>query len=96
MPVSVDSPMALAALDVYRRSSELRHEALAQGESAISPEPFLAARAVQESIDINNTGGPAVIVSSWTPRALQGSFSSLRRRRSAKPWKRPQSTRILA
>ncbi|MFI6006774.1 MBL fold metallo-hydrolase RNA specificity domain-containing protein [Streptomyces sp. NPDC051366] len=69
VPVYVDSPMALAALDVYRdalrtRSPELRPEVLAQGESAISPEPFLAARSVQESIDINNTSGPAVIVSS--------------------------------
>ncbi|MGW7456361.1 MBL fold metallo-hydrolase RNA specificity domain-containing protein [Streptomyces sp. NPDC054797] len=69
VPVYVDSPMALAALDVYRealrsRSPELRPEVLAQGEQAISPDPFLAARTVQESIDINNADGPAVIVSS--------------------------------
>ncbi|WP_412078685.1 MBL fold metallo-hydrolase RNA specificity domain-containing protein [Streptomyces xanthophaeus] len=69
VPVYVDSPMALAALDVYRdalrsHSPELRPEALAQGERAISPDPFLAARTVQESIDINNAEGPAVIVSS--------------------------------
>ncbi|WP_329096235.1 MBL fold metallo-hydrolase [Streptomyces sp. NBC_01439] len=69
VPVYVDSPMALAALDVYREalrshSPELRPEALAQGEAAISPDPFLAARSVQESIDINNSTGPAVIVSS--------------------------------
>ncbi|MCB5163864.1 MBL fold metallo-hydrolase [Streptomyces bambusae] len=69
VPVYVDSPMALAALDVYRaavrsRSPELRPEIIAAGESAMSPEPFLAARTVQESIDINNTTGPAVIVSS--------------------------------
>ncbi|MGW5345628.1 MBL fold metallo-hydrolase RNA specificity domain-containing protein [Streptomyces sp. HUAS TT3] len=69
VPVYVDSPMALAALDVYRdavraRSPELRPETIAQGEAAISPEPFLAARTVQESIDINHTTGPAVIVSS--------------------------------
>ncbi|MCX4781575.1 MBL fold metallo-hydrolase RNA specificity domain-containing protein [Streptomyces sp. NBC_01264] len=69
VPVYVDSPMALAALDVYRdalrsRSPELRPEALARGEQAISPDPFLAARTVQESIDINNAEGPAVIVSS--------------------------------
>ncbi|MFI8438269.1 MBL fold metallo-hydrolase RNA specificity domain-containing protein [Streptomyces sp. NPDC079020] len=69
VPVYVDSPMALAALDVYRdalreRSAELRPEILAQGESALSPEPFLAARTVQESIDINSVHGPAVIVSS--------------------------------
>ncbi|MFF4497176.1 MBL fold metallo-hydrolase RNA specificity domain-containing protein [Streptomyces sp. NPDC001546] len=69
VPVYVDSPMALAALDVYRdavrsRASELRPEILAAGEAAISPEPFLAARTVQESIDINDTTGPAIIVSS--------------------------------
>ncbi|MER8044643.1 MBL fold metallo-hydrolase [Streptomyces sp. NPDC094032] len=69
VPVYVDSPMALAALDVYRdavreRSPELRPEILARGEAALSPEPFLAARTVQESIDINHSRGPAVIVSS--------------------------------
>ncbi|WP_406510085.1 MBL fold metallo-hydrolase RNA specificity domain-containing protein [Streptomyces sp. NBC_00212] len=69
VPVYVDSPMALAALDVYRdaiaaRSPELRPEILAHGAGALSPEPFLAARTVQESIDINSTQGPAVIVSS--------------------------------
>ncbi|MFE2144272.1 MBL fold metallo-hydrolase, partial [Streptomyces sp. NPDC059456] len=60
VPVYVDSPMALAALDVYREavrahSPELRPEILAQGEAAISPEPFLAARTVQESIDNKQT-----------------------------------------
>ncbi|MET8535964.1 MBL fold metallo-hydrolase [Streptomyces sp. NPDC005065] len=69
VPVYVDSPMALAALDVYRealraRSPEIRPEILAHGETAISPDPFLPARTVQESIDINSTPGPAVIVSS--------------------------------
>ncbi|MFE7511037.1 MBL fold metallo-hydrolase RNA specificity domain-containing protein [Streptomyces sp. NPDC057540] len=69
VPVYVDSPMALAALDVYRdavraRSAELRPEVLARGGSALSPEPFLAARTVQESIAINSAHGPAVIVSS--------------------------------
>ncbi|MEU6017374.1 MBL fold metallo-hydrolase [Streptomyces sp. NPDC047515] len=69
VPVHVDSPMALAALDVYRealraRSPEIRPEVLARGEEAISPDPFLAARTVQESIDINSAPGPAVIVSS--------------------------------
>ncbi|MET9346351.1 MBL fold metallo-hydrolase [Streptomyces termitum] len=69
VPVYVDSPMALAALDVYRdavreRSPELRPEILARGGAALSPAPFLAARTVQESIDINHAHGPAVIVSS--------------------------------
>lgn len=69
VPVYVDSPMALAALDVYRdalrgRSAELRPEALNEGPNALSPEPFLAARTVQESIAVNSTRGPCVIVSS--------------------------------
>lgn len=69
VPVYVDSPMALAALDVYREalrahSPEIRPEILAHAETAISPDPFLPARTVQESIDINSTPGPAIIVSS--------------------------------
>ncbi|MFD0377576.1 MBL fold metallo-hydrolase RNA specificity domain-containing protein [Streptomyces sp. NPDC127112] len=69
VPVYVDSPMALAALDVYRdavrsHAPELRPEIIAAGEAAISPDPFLAARTVQESIDINGATGPAIIVSS--------------------------------
>lgn len=68
VPVYVDSPMALAALDVYRdailtRAPELRPEVTAAGTDALSPEPFLAARSLQESIDISHAGGPAVIVS---------------------------------
>ncbi|MFD5932281.1 MBL fold metallo-hydrolase RNA specificity domain-containing protein [Streptomyces sp. NPDC060333] len=69
VPVYVDSPMALATLNVYRdalraHSPEIRPEILTRGEGAISPEPFLAARTVQESIEINSAGGPAIIVSS--------------------------------
>ncbi|WP_405653178.1 MBL fold metallo-hydrolase RNA specificity domain-containing protein [Streptomyces sp. NBC_00019] len=68
VPVYVDSPMALAALDVYRdavlsRAPELRPEVTAAGVAALSPEPFLAARSIQESVDISRAGGPAVIVS---------------------------------
>ncbi|MER7538780.1 MBL fold metallo-hydrolase RNA specificity domain-containing protein [Streptomyces sp. NPDC097704] len=36
--------------------------ALAPGDAALGPEPFLAARTVQESIGINSARGPAVIV----------------------------------
>ncbi|MFF9481864.1 MBL fold metallo-hydrolase RNA specificity domain-containing protein [Streptomyces sp. NPDC014733] len=69
VPVFVDSPMALAALDVYRDavregSPELRPEIVARGGADLGPAPFLAARTVQESIDINSVRGPAVIVSS--------------------------------
>ncbi|MEU6378710.1 MBL fold metallo-hydrolase [Streptomyces sp. NPDC046909] len=68
VPVYVDSPMALAALDVYRdavltRAPELRPEVTAAGPAVLSPEPFLVARSVQESVDISGHGGPAVIVS---------------------------------
>lgn len=68
VPVYVDSPMALAALDVYRdavlgRAPELRPEVTAAGTAALNPEPFLAVRSVEESVDISRTGGPAVIVS---------------------------------
>ncbi|MGR3867478.1 MBL fold metallo-hydrolase RNA specificity domain-containing protein [Streptomyces graminifolii] len=68
VPVYVDSPMALAALDVYRDAvaagaPELRPEVTAAGRDVLSPEPFLAARTVQESIGIADSTGPAVIVS---------------------------------
>ncbi|MCC9711888.1 MBL fold metallo-hydrolase [Streptomyces sp. MNU76] len=68
VPVYVDSPMALAALDVYRdavltRAAELRPEVTEAGTAAFSPEPFLAARSIQDSVDISRAGGPAVIVS---------------------------------
>ncbi|WP_329069901.1 MBL fold metallo-hydrolase [Streptomyces sp. NBC_01429] len=69
VPVFVDSPMALAALEVYReavraRAPELRDGISADGTDDLSPEPFLAARSVRESIAINEATGPAVIVSS--------------------------------
>ncbi|MFD1662101.1 MBL fold metallo-hydrolase RNA specificity domain-containing protein [Streptomyces caeni] len=69
VPVYVDSPMALRALDVYRdairaRAPGLRADVTSAGTTALSPEPFIAARTVQESMDINNARGPAVIVSS--------------------------------
>ncbi|MGW2717755.1 MBL fold metallo-hydrolase RNA specificity domain-containing protein [Streptomyces sp. NPDC001492] len=68
VPVYVDSPMALAALDVYRDAvragaAELRPEVTAAGTAALSPEPFLTARSIQESVEIGRSGGPAVIVS---------------------------------
>ncbi|WSY79036.1 hypothetical protein OH805_35430 [Streptomyces sp. NBC_00879] len=64
----MDSPMALAALDVYRdairaQARELRPDVAAHGTAVLSPEPFLATRTVQESIEINHAQGPAVIVS---------------------------------
>ncbi|MFJ9898282.1 MBL fold metallo-hydrolase RNA specificity domain-containing protein [Streptomyces sp. NPDC091280] len=68
VPVYVDSPMALAALDVYRDAlhtgdPELRPNLGAAGTAALSPEPFHAVRSLQESVELGRRGGPAVIVS---------------------------------
>ncbi|MCW8376163.1 MBL fold metallo-hydrolase RNA specificity domain-containing protein [Streptomyces justiciae] len=68
VPVYVDSPMALAALDVYRdavlaKAAELRPEVILAGPAALGPEPFHPVRSVQESDELGRTHGPAVIVS---------------------------------
>ncbi|MFI8228770.1 MBL fold metallo-hydrolase RNA specificity domain-containing protein [Streptomyces sp. NPDC085900] len=68
VPVYVDSPMALAALDVYRdalltRAPDLRPDVTATGTAVLSPEPFRAVRSLQESLELGRAGGPAVIVS---------------------------------
>lgn len=60
--------MALAALRLYedafdRKDPELRAELLAEGRAVLDPTPFRVARTVQESIEINQVTGPAVIVS---------------------------------
>jgi metallo-beta-lactamase family protein len=63
VPVYVDSPMALAALQVYRRpdlAAEMRTEALAELESM----PDLhEARSAEQSIGLNNPGRPCIVVS---------------------------------
>ncbi|MFJ9116843.1 MBL fold metallo-hydrolase RNA specificity domain-containing protein [Streptomyces sp. NPDC102394] len=68
VPVYVDSPMALAALDVYRdalraHAPDLRPDVTATGGAVLSPEPFRAVRSLQESIELGHARGPAVIVS---------------------------------
>mgnify|MGYP001041140505 CR=1 FL=1 len=68
VPVYVDSPMALAALDVYRdalltHAPGLRPDVTATGTAALSPEPFRAVRSLEESLELAETPGPAVIVS---------------------------------
>ncbi|WP_425558657.1 MBL fold metallo-hydrolase RNA specificity domain-containing protein [Kitasatospora albolonga] len=68
IPVYVDSPMALAALEIYReafttRSPQLRPEALAAGERALSPEPFTLIRSLQESLALADSDAPSVLVS---------------------------------
>ncbi|MFF4038271.1 hypothetical protein [Streptomyces sp. NPDC001816] len=42
---------------------QLRPEITAEGMAALSPEPFLAVRSVQESVELSRSGGPAIIVS---------------------------------
>lgn len=69
VPVYVDSPMALAALDVYREalrsgSPQLRPQATARGDAVLSPEPFSAVRTVKDSVRLGDRDGPAVIISS--------------------------------
>ncbi|MFI1566537.1 MBL fold metallo-hydrolase RNA specificity domain-containing protein [Streptomyces sp. NPDC020490] len=68
VPVYVDSPMALAALDVYRDAlaagaPELRADITEGGTAALRPEPFQTVRSLQESIDLEHVSGPSVIVS---------------------------------
>ncbi|MFI7413437.1 MBL fold metallo-hydrolase RNA specificity domain-containing protein [Streptomyces sp. NPDC049627] len=68
VPVYVDSPMALAALDVYRDAvrsgaAELLPEVALAGTAALSPEPFRPVRSIQQSVELSRAGGPAVIVS---------------------------------
>ena len=63
VPVYVDSPMALAALDVYQRpdlAGELRPEALRDLESLRG---VREARSADESKRLNNPGRPCIIVS---------------------------------
>jgi metallo-beta-lactamase family protein len=67
-PVYADSPMALAALQIYRsafaaHSAELRPEALDQGLSALDPEPFTAIRSLDASIQLEESTEPSVLVS---------------------------------
>lgn len=65
VPVFVDSPMALAALDVYRRAITERADDL---RPDLPPDPFgldcvHLARTVEESIELNAPRQPCVIVS---------------------------------
>jgi metallo-beta-lactamase family protein len=67
-PVYVDSPMALSALEIYReafaaRSPELRPEVLHQGEAALDPEPFTLIHSLQESLALEHSAVPSVLVS---------------------------------
>ncbi|WP_395298219.1 MBL fold metallo-hydrolase RNA specificity domain-containing protein [Kitasatospora hibisci] len=68
VPVYVDSPMALATLQIYRDafaagSDQLRPDVLAEGSSALDPAPFTPVHSLQESLALDRAHGPAVIVS---------------------------------
>ncbi len=67
LPVYVDSPMALAALDVYRRaidegSTEIRPEVLAT-EDPFDIRFVRAMRDVEDSMELDRLTAPAIIVS---------------------------------
>lgn len=63
VPIYVDSPMALAALEVYGRAG-LRDELLPGAELGLGGLPRLhAARSAAESVALNNPGTPSIIVS---------------------------------
>lgn len=67
LPVYVDSPMALAALEVYRRAIaeggiEIREGFGGDGDP-FDPGTLIEARTVDDSIAINDTQGPCIIVS---------------------------------
>lgn len=67
MPVYVDSPMALAALEVYRQalrlgSSEL-NATIQQEENPFDPDRLIEARSVTQSMAINKQRYPSIIIS---------------------------------
>ena len=67
VPVYVDSPMATAALKLYRAAAERGDEEL-RPEIATTPEVFeppnlIETRTVEESIALNSLPGPAIIIS---------------------------------
>ncbi|MED7955061.1 MBL fold metallo-hydrolase [Streptomyces sp. BE303] len=67
-PVYVDSPMALAALQIYREafaahSPELRPDVLREGTTALDPEPFSLIHSLRESLELERSSVPSVLVS---------------------------------
>jgi metallo-beta-lactamase family protein len=67
LPVFVDSPMALAALDVYRRaiaegSPEIRPELETSGDP-VDPGTLRLAHSVEESMRLNDPGYPCIVIS---------------------------------
>jgi metallo-beta-lactamase family protein len=68
VPVYVDSPMALAALEVYRRAvqdggPEIRAAIRAEGGDPFDPGDLRLAHTVEESIRLNDPAEPCILVS---------------------------------
>jgi len=66
VPIYIDSPMASAALRIYRAAAERGDEEIRK-EIVANPGVFdpgaIEARTVEESIAINEVSGPAIIIS---------------------------------
>jgi metallo-beta-lactamase family protein len=66
MPVYLDSPLAIAATDIFRRMTDFYDEdALAlvnDGQDPFAFQQLILSRSSQESIAINQTSGPAIII----------------------------------
>ena len=67
LPIYVDSPMALAALNVYRQavaegSREIKRE-LVRAERPFDPGNLIEVRSVEQSMAVNEQQSPAVIIS---------------------------------
>ena len=68
VPVYVDSPMALAALDVYREAvrsgaEEIRADLRGRSGDPFDPGQLRLVHSVEESIRLNNPGEPCIIIS---------------------------------
>ncbi len=65
LPVTVDSPMATDASTIYRQhADELAADVRGFGDRAMRPAQLRFARTVEQSKALNETDGPAVIISS--------------------------------
>jgi hypothetical protein len=68
VPVFVDSPMALAALEVYAEAvrehgEEIRDDVKVHGADPFDPGDLRIARTVEESMRLDHTSGPCIIIS---------------------------------
>ena len=67
MPVYVDSPLAIRATEIFRRHADYFDEEarnlLKRGEDPLSLKQLRFAETTEASVAINETGGPAVVIS---------------------------------